>query len=107
MIFEAIGVPGILDDVMRRAPLQSRVLVVGVCMQPDSINPFYAIAKEINLQFVLAYSPDEFATSLHRIAEGTIDVTPLITGEVPVDGLPDAFDALASPGEHCKILFVP
>ena len=70
VVFEAIGVPGILDDVLRRAPRQSRVIVVGVCMQPDTINAFFGIAKEINVQFVLAYDPSEFAASLRSIAEG-------------------------------------
>ena len=76
-------------------------------MQPDSINPFFGIAKEINVQFVLAYTPEEFAASLRNIAEGLIDVSPLITGDVPITGLPAAFDALADPGQHCKILCVP
>ena len=105
--FEAIGVPGILDDLLRRAPRLSRVVVVGVCMQPDTINAFYGIAKEINVQFVLGYDPAEFAASLHSIAEGDIDVDPMITGRVGLDGVAGAFDALASPDTHCKILVTP
>ena len=42
-----------------------------------------------------------------RIAEGEIDVAPLITGEVDLDGVPGAFEALADPGAHAKILVVP
>jgi threonine dehydrogenase-like Zn-dependent dehydrogenase len=49
----------------------------------------------------------EFATTLRSIAEGDIDVAPLITGEVDLDGVPGAFDALANPDEHCKILVTP
>jgi threonine dehydrogenase-like Zn-dependent dehydrogenase len=105
--FEAIGVPGIIDDILRRAPAQSRVVVVGVCMLPDTLNPFYAIAKEINVQFVLAYDPTEFAGSLQAIAEGAIDVTPMITGVVPISDMPGAFEALGNPEEHCKILVIP
>jgi threonine dehydrogenase-like Zn-dependent dehydrogenase len=107
VVFEAIGVPGIIDDVMRRAPARSRVVVVGVCMQTDAINPFFGIGKELNLQFVLGYDPEEFAATLRSIAEGEIDVAPMITGEVPLDEVPDAFAALADPDEHCKILVVP
>ena len=88
-MFEAIGVPGIIDEVLRLTPSQSRVVVVGVCMQPDAITPFYGIGKELNLQFVLGYDPIEFAASLRSIAEGEIDVTPMITGEVGIDDVPD------------------
>lgn len=107
VVFEAVGVPGMLADTMRRAPARSRVLVVGVCMERDTITPFFGIAKELTIDFALAYDPAEFAESLRFIAEGEIDVTPMITGEVDLDGLPSAFEDLAHPDRHCKILVVP
>jgi threonine dehydrogenase-like Zn-dependent dehydrogenase len=107
VVFEAIGVPGIIDGALRSAPAQSRIVVVGVCMQPDTVTPFFGISKELSLQFVLGYDPMEFAASLRSIAEGEIDVAPLITGEVGLDGVPGAFRELADPDRHCKVLVVP
>jgi 2-desacetyl-2-hydroxyethyl bacteriochlorophyllide A dehydrogenase len=107
VVFEAIGVPGIIDDVLRRARAGTRLVVAGVCMQPDTVHPFFAIAKEISVQFVLAYQPEEFANSLRAIAEGHIDVTPMITGDVGLEDVGAAFDDLADPERHCKILVTP
>jgi threonine dehydrogenase-like Zn-dependent dehydrogenase len=107
VVFEAVGVPGIVNDVMRRAPMGARLVVAGVCMEADPILPLFGIAKEINVQFVNAYDAQEFAQSLGAIAEGDIDVAPLITGEVGLDGVGAAFDDLASPDTHCKILVTP
>ncbi|MBV8860559.1 MAG: zinc-binding dehydrogenase [Mycobacterium sp.] len=107
VVFDAVGVPGIIDEVLRRARPGARLVVVGVCMQPDTVHPFFAIAKEINVQFVLAYDPNEFAESLRAIAEGDIDVTPVITGEVGLEDVGAAFDDLADPERHCKILVTP
>ena len=107
VVFEAVGVPGVLDGILRDVPAQSQVVVVGVCMQPDVVTPFFAISKEVNLQFVLAYDPAEFEASLRAIAEGDLDVAPIITGEVGIDGVAQAFDDLARPDEHCKIMVVP
>ncbi len=76
-------------------------------MQPDTVRPMLAIGKELNLQFVLGYDPLEFGETLRRIAEGELDVTPLITGSVPIDGVPGAFEALAHPDAHAKILVEP
>jgi threonine dehydrogenase-like Zn-dependent dehydrogenase len=106
-VYEAIGVPGIINEAMRAAPPQTRLTVVGVCMQPDTITPFFGIAKELRMQFVLGYDPMEFAGSLRSIAEGDIDVAPMITGEVNLEGVAGAFEALGSPDHHCKILVVP
>ncbi|OBH21578.1 zinc-binding dehydrogenase [Mycobacterium sp. E3247] len=107
VVFEAVGVPGIIDDVLLRARPGTRLVVAGVCMQPDTVHPFFAIAKEINVQFVLAYTPEEFTDSLRALAEGDIDVSPLITGEVGLDGVGEAFDELADPERHCKVLVTP
>jgi 2-desacetyl-2-hydroxyethyl bacteriochlorophyllide A dehydrogenase len=107
VVFEAVGVPGIIDDVLRRARRGIRLVVAGVCMQPDAVHPFFGIAKEINVQFVLAQTPDEFAESLRALADGEIDVAPMITGEVGLDGVGAAFDDLADPERHCKILVTP
>lgn len=107
VVFEAVGVPGIIDDVMRRARQGTRLVVVGVCMQADTVHPFFAIAKEISVQFVLAYDPQEFGDSLRAIAEGDIDVTPMITGSVGLEDVGTAFDDLADPERHCKIVVTP
>ncbi len=107
VVFEAVGVPGIIDDVLLRARPGTRLVVAGVCMQPDTVHPFFAIAKEINVQFVLAYTPEEFGDSLRALAEGDIDVSPLITGEVGLDEVGTAFGDLADPERHCKILVTP
>jgi threonine dehydrogenase-like Zn-dependent dehydrogenase len=107
VVFEAIGVPGIIDGVLRDAPHGTRLVVVGVCMEHDRINPFFGISKEINIQFVLGYDPMEFVGTLRSIAEGELDVAPLITGEVSLDGTAQAFEDLGNPDAHCKILVTP
>jgi threonine dehydrogenase-like Zn-dependent dehydrogenase len=92
---------------MRDAPAGSRILVVGVCMEGDTIQPIFGINKELNIQFVLGYDPMEFAGSLRSIAEGEIDVGPMITGHVDIEGVPGAFDDLAHPDAHAKIVVEP
>jgi threonine dehydrogenase-like Zn-dependent dehydrogenase len=107
VIFECVGVPGLLHQVMRDAPREARVVVAGVCMEDDRIRPMLGINKELSLQFVLGYTPIEFADTLGHIAEGRIDVAPLVTGRVGVAGVPGAFEELARPDAHAKILVEP
>jgi threonine dehydrogenase-like Zn-dependent dehydrogenase len=59
------------------------------------------------LQFVFGYGLDEFATSLRMIADGEIDVAPMITGEVGLPDVGSAFESLSNPDGHCKILVTP
>jgi threonine dehydrogenase-like Zn-dependent dehydrogenase len=107
VIFECVGVPGVIDSVMRDAPPQARIVVAGVCMEDDRIRPMFGINKELSIQFVLGYTPDEFARTLRALAEGEIDVSPLITGRTGLGGVADAFETLGRPDAHAKILVEP
>jgi len=73
----------------------------------DRLRPSMAINKEIDLRFVLGYTPMEFRDTLHMLADGKVDVSPLITGSVGLDGVDNAFDALGDPEAHAKILIDP
>ena len=106
-IFECVGVPGIIQQILEGAPRDARVVVVGVCMEPDTIEPMFGIVKELSLQFVLGYTPEEFARSLRLLAEGQVDAPSLITGKVGLDGVKGAFSELANPERHTKILVEP
>jgi threonine dehydrogenase-like Zn-dependent dehydrogenase len=104
VVFEAVGVPGVIDSALNAAPPKSRIVVVGVCMGTDQITPFWGIAKELSVVFCFGYELEEFSDTLRTIAEGEIDVSPMITGEVGLDGVAQAFTDLGNPDRHCKIL---
>ncbi len=106
-VFECVGVPGLIQQIFEKAPRDARVIVVGVCMEPDTIEPLFAIFKELNLQFVLGYTPEEFARSLRLLAEGKVDAEALITGKVGLEGVKGAFEELGNPERHTKILVEP
>ena len=64
LIFECVGIPGLIQQVFEGAPRDARIVVVGVCMETDRSEPMLGIMKELNVQYVLGYTPDEFAYSL-------------------------------------------
>lgn len=107
VVFECVGVPGMIESVVSRAPLAARVVVVGVCMGADAFRPSMAINKELDLRFVLGYTPLEFRDALHALADGRVDASPLVTGTVGLDGVAAAFTALGDPERHAKILIDP
>ena len=65
------------------------------------------IMKELNVQYVLGYTPEEFAASLRLIAEGQVDAAAMVTAEVGIDGVAKAFADLANPEAHTKIIVQP
>ncbi len=107
VIFECVGVPGVIQSIIEGAPQSALVVVVGVCMEPDRQIPMYACFKELSLQYVLAWTPAEFAEALELIASGAVDVSAMITGKVGLSEVAGAFRELAKPSRHSKILVEP
>jgi (R,R)-butanediol dehydrogenase/meso-butanediol dehydrogenase/diacetyl reductase len=107
VIFECVGVPGLLRQCIDLAPLHGQIIVVGVCRGEDQIFPRVALRKELNIRFVLGYTRDEFAMVLDLLASGRIDPAPLITGVIGLDETPAMFEALRKPGDHAKVLIDP
>lgn len=107
VVFECVGLPGVIDSIVSQAPLRSRVVVVGVCMEPDTIRPALAINKEVDLKFVFGYNPDEFAETLHFVDKGKIDPSLMVTGTVGLSGASAAFEVLGKAEKHAKVLIDP
>ncbi len=107
VVFECVGVPGILDNIFVNVPAHTRIVVVGVCLQTDHIRPLIAVNKELALQFVLGYTLDEFTESLRNIAEGKFDVSQMVSHTVGLDGVAGMFEALKDPEQYAKVLVEP
>lgn len=104
VIYECVGAPGLLQQCIEIAPTHGKIIPVGVCEQPDSIMPFFGLIKELQIQFAIAYTKDDFDTSMAMLAEGRIDVSPMVTDIVSLDDLPQAFEELRTPSHQCKVL---
>ena len=107
VVFECVGIPGMLRQCIDVAPLHSRIVVVGACRQEDAFVPRVALRKELTLHFVLGYTREEFALVLDMLADGRIDAAALITDVVGLDGLPALFESLRRPNPHAKVLIDP
>ncbi len=107
LIFECVGIPGVIQQLFEGAPRDARIVVVGVCMETDRSEPMLGIIKELNVQYVLGYTPEEFAASLRLIAEGKVEAASLVSASVGIDGVAQAFTDLANPERHTKIIVEP
>ena len=107
VIFECVGVPGILNKLVDAAPRSAQIIVAGVCMAPDTIEPSLAINKELELKFVMAYSTEEFRQTMGRVCEGELDVTPMISKIIGLDTVPATFDELLTNPRDAKVLVNP
>ncbi len=104
VVFECVGVPGLIQQVIQNAPPRSRLIVVGVCMETDKIEPLIAIGKEMNVHFSFGYTAEEFVQTLYALVDGRLDGAPMITGRVAQEAVGEAFASLGASDRHAKIV---
>jgi threonine dehydrogenase-like Zn-dependent dehydrogenase len=89
------------------AKVRGRVVVVGVCMQPDTIFPVMGIIKEVELRFVVAYHRRDWELTVDMLDRGRIPGRDMITDVVDLAAFPSAFEALKTPTHQCKVILEP
>jgi (R,R)-butanediol dehydrogenase/meso-butanediol dehydrogenase/diacetyl reductase len=104
IVFECIGVKSTLGAAIGMVGRHGQVVVIGVCMETDSISPLTCVMKEVRVQFALAYTRGEFQETINAIANGTIDATPMITDVINIEQVPEMFTELKRPGTRAKVM---
>jgi (R,R)-butanediol dehydrogenase/meso-butanediol dehydrogenase/diacetyl reductase len=104
IVFECIGVKSTLGAAIGMVGRHGHVVVIGVCMEGDSIFPLSCVMKEVQINFALAYTRAEFQETIKALANGTIDATPMITDVIKVDQVPEMFTELKRPGTRAKVM---
>ena len=97
LIFECVGVPGVMQQLFEAAPRGARIVVAGVCMETDRIEPLFGIIKELELSSSCSATrprnspvaaPDRRRAGRRRAAGHR---------QVGIDGVAKAFADLANP----------
>lgn len=85
-----------------------KVILVGVATSAIEVPTVMAVLKEISLQGAIAYTKEEFITSMDLMSKKLIDVTKFISDIVPQEKVQDAFLELTSgTSNKIKILIDP
>ncbi len=101
---ECVGAPGLLQACIERAPARGVIMGIGVCDNPDEIVPLTAFLKELRIQWAVGYEKEDFQFVIDMMVAGRVDASAMITNVVSLDEVPDAFEALRTPSDQCKVL---
>jgi 2-desacetyl-2-hydroxyethyl bacteriochlorophyllide A dehydrogenase len=107
VVFECVGASGTVQAAIDAATVHGRVVIAGVCVEPDRIVPVTAVMKEVQLRFAVCYRPNEFRTAAALIGAGEIDASAFVTSVVGLDGVNAAFEKLLSSTTERKVLVTP
>jgi len=107
VVFECIGVPGMLAQAANLVAQRGTVMILGNCMLPDTVYPAQLMFKQVRLQGSMVYSRQEFETVARVLDAGSVEPRATVTDTVGYAELPDAFEALRKPTTQCKVMVDP
>ena len=107
IIVEAVGVKGMIQYCVNLAQKRSRILVVGVCQEPDVFEPLKCILKSLELIFPFGYSVQDYDFIIKMMEQERITAKPLISHQIGLAELPTMFEKMKNPTNQCKVIVVP
>ncbi len=107
IVFECVGLPGLIAQAVDQVRVKGVVLILGLCTRPDSFVPFAAVSKEVRLQTSAFFKRPEFETALDALNAGAAQPRLLVTDTIGLDATPEVFEALKTRSHQCKVLIAP
>ncbi|GAA3401092.1 galactitol-1-phosphate 5-dehydrogenase [Paenibacillus hodogayensis] len=93
IVLEMVGLPATYDTAVRAAKMQGTVMALGFAADQVTIPIQPLLFSEVTIVGCTGFS-FEGPTVLNMIADGRIDVKPLITHEFPLDQIESGFEVL-------------
>jgi (R,R)-butanediol dehydrogenase/meso-butanediol dehydrogenase/diacetyl reductase len=107
VVFECVGVPGLIEQAVSQVRPRGTILLLGLCTRPDTFNSFAMLSKEVRLVTSAFFTVPEYRTSLDALAEGAIEPRLLVTDTISLADTPEVFESLKHRTSQCKVLIAP
>ena len=107
LIYECVGLPGMLEHVVENAPFDGRIVMGGYCMEQERLFTFVAQNKRLNIQFAAGEEPQDMQLALRSIDDGSIDVEPWLGGSIGLSQVAETMAAMSGPDSPIRTVVDP
>ncbi|HWT30479.1 MAG TPA: zinc-binding dehydrogenase [Propylenella sp.] len=107
LIYENVGLKGMLAQIIAAAPFDGRIVMGGYCMDEEALFVFAAQNKRLNIQFAGGEEPQDMDLAMRAIADGRIDVTSWLGERIGVSGVATAMARMSGPDAAVRTVVDP
>jgi threonine dehydrogenase-like Zn-dependent dehydrogenase len=107
VVFECVGVPGVLDSIVRGCERGTRIFSAGGPPDGDHLHTMVAKRKGLNIQFGGGPSMTHWNEAFEEVCSGRLDVEPMFGRAVGLDEVPTALDDARDANGPARIIVVP
>ncbi len=107
VVFECVGVPGVLNNIVRSCPRDTRIFSAGGPPEGEHLHTMTAKRKGLNMQFGGGPSMEDWNRTLREVCSGQLDVTPMTGRLVGLEDMPQAIDDARDANGPARIVLIP
>lgn len=107
VVFEVAGTPVTAKQMTEVAKIQGQIVVVSLFKQPPTVDLSAMHFKELSLITTRCYSRTDFQTAIALMAGNQVNLSVLISHELPLERIAEGFAWMENPEEALKIIIRP
>lgn len=107
LVYECVGVPGMLNEMVRSVGADARIVMGGFCHEPEYLYVPSAQIKKLKIYFARGSEPQDLDLSLRSIADGTVDVRSWLGARIGLSGVGDALEKMRKPSSLIRTVVDP
>jgi 2-desacetyl-2-hydroxyethyl bacteriochlorophyllide A dehydrogenase len=97
LVYECVGRPGLLADIIGAVGFEARIVMGGYCMEADRLFVFAAQNKRLTVHFAAGEEQQDMDLALRAIADGRVDVASWVGERIAVGDVADAVARMSGP----------
>jgi threonine dehydrogenase-like Zn-dependent dehydrogenase len=107
VIYECVGLPGLLQRIIESAAFDSRIVMGGYCMESEHLYVFAAQNKRLTVHFAGGEEPQDMQLALRSIADGSIDIAPWVGARIGLNRVAQALAEMSGPHAPIRTVVDP
>lgn len=107
LVYECVGKPGLLMQIMRGLSFGARIVMGGFCLEPEQIYVPLGQMKRLKINFACGEEPQDMELALRSIADGRIDVRPWLGACVGLSEVGEALARMSDPSSPVRTVVDP
>lgn len=97
VVYECVGLPGMLPQIIAAVGFEARIVMGGYCMEAEQFYVFAAQNKRLTVHFAGGEEQQDMDLALRSIADGSIDVRPWLSERIGLGAVAGAVAQMSGP----------
>jgi threonine dehydrogenase-like Zn-dependent dehydrogenase len=107
LVYECVGKPGLLMQIMNEVGFGARIVVGGFCLEPEQLYVPAGQMRRLKIFFAGGEEQQDLDLALRSIADGKVDIGAWLGGRIGLNGVAAALQAMGDPSAPVRTVVDP